>query len=185
MRKRFLCGMLVLSLLVLFSACGSEPEPISAERGEPIFGSFAASDLNGNIVSEKIFEGHALTMVNIWATYCGPCIQEMPGLARIDDEMGKDVQVLGIVIDAVDRNGTLIPAKQQQALSVVQTTGADYAHLLPSKAMNSAFLDEVQFVPTTVFVDENGCQIGTSYAGAKSEQEWREIIKALLESVEE
>lgn len=48
--------------------------------------SFTATDFKGNPVTSEIFAKNKLTMVNIWGTFCGPCIREMPDLARINKE---------------------------------------------------------------------------------------------------
>lgn len=48
--------------------------------------SFTATDFKGNPVTSEIFAKNKLTMVNIWGTFCGPCIREMPDLARINEE---------------------------------------------------------------------------------------------------
>lgn len=45
------------------------------------FPAFTTTDLNGNAVTEEIFLGKALTVVNIWGTFCDPCVNEMPLLA--------------------------------------------------------------------------------------------------------
>lgn len=43
--------------------------------------SFETDDLDGNAVkSEELFSQNKITMINIWGTYCGPCIEEMPEL---------------------------------------------------------------------------------------------------------
>ena len=55
-----------------------------------------------------------------------------------------------------------------------------YLHLLPSKSLNKAYLNTIQSVPETIFVDENGNQIGERYLGAKSKAEWQKIIDSLI-----
>lgn len=55
---------------------------------------------NGNDVDKSIFTDKKLTMVNVWGTYCGACIEEMPDLQEIYTEMkNKGVNVVGIVMD--------------------------------------------------------------------------------------
>ena len=68
--------------------------------------SFTATDFEGNPVTSEIFAKNKLTMVNIWGTFCGPCIREMPDLARINEEnKAKGIEVIGIVIDILDNKG--------------------------------------------------------------------------------
>lgn len=50
-------------------------------------GSFTSVDKDGNEVSESIFADKDVTVVNVWATFCQPCIQEMPELAAWAEEL--------------------------------------------------------------------------------------------------
>ena len=57
--------------------------PSTAETGLPgQMPSFTAKDLDGNTVTEEIFAEKDLTVVNIWGTFCPPCIAEMPELGE-------------------------------------------------------------------------------------------------------
>ncbi len=182
--KRFFSVLICLLLLVSLCACGGDEAPdVPAEKGEAIFGSFAAMDLEGNAVNEEIFAGHKLTMINIWATFCGPCISEMPDLAKLSTAYGDELQIVGIPVDITDRNGAVIPDQKILALEIIAYTGANYRHLIPSDSLNRAYLFGVQVVPETVFVDSEGRQVGQSYLGARSEAEWRVIIESLLETL--
>ena len=56
---------------------------------------FETQDLEGNACdSKELFALHDLTLVNIWATWCGPCIEEMPALEKIYQE--GEIGVVGI-----------------------------------------------------------------------------------------
>jgi len=175
--------MLLYMLVLLLLICSCSGETVSVEKGECVFGSFTATDIAGNPVNEQIFSDHKLTMVNIWATFCNPCAKEMPDLAQLHALYGDSFQVIGIVVDTADRNGNILPDKKAEAAAVIEAAGADYLHLLPSGSLNKAYLNEVQSVPETIFVDENGNQIGIRYFGAKTGAEWQKIIDTLLESL--
>jgi thiol-disulfide isomerase/thioredoxin len=89
MKKKLICLNFTTSHLIALGACASgEPEkpekPESVESGI----SFETTDLAGNTVrSEDIFGENALTMVNLWGTYCGPCIGEMPDLEELNGRL--------------------------------------------------------------------------------------------------
>lgn len=172
----------MLLAALLLGACSKETGTI--EKGDCVFGAFVTTDMAGNPVNEEIFSGYKLTMVNIWATFCGPCINEMPDLAQLQTQYEGDLQVVGIVLDAADRNGNILPDKKAEAASIIEATEADYLHLLPSKSLNNAYLNEIQAVPVTIFLDENGNQVGVHYLGAKSKAQWIEVVNSLLESME-
>ena len=180
MKKRYILILVIVLLLLVLGFTGKSS---SVEKGETVFGTFTTTDMSGDPVNEQIFSGHKLTMVNIWATFCSPCINEMPDLKQLQTEFGDEFQIIGIVVDAADRNGNVLPDKKAEAAYISESTGADYLHLLPSKSLNSAYLSNVQSVPETVFVDENGNLISESYLGARSKTEWKKIINTLLEGL--
>lgn len=180
MKKLMIC-LMALALALYLCAC--QKEVVSTEVGEPIFASFSTTDMEGNIVDERMFAERKLTMINIWGTFCSPCIAEMPDLARLNTAFGDDFGVVGIPIDVIDKNGQVIPDKKAEALSIINEAGADYLHILSCASLQKAYLAEVQSVPQTIFVDGEGRQIGQVYHGAKSYEEWETIIEAMMESL--
>lgn len=178
--KRLLIVLCCLALTVTLTACQSQP---AAQLGKPILADFAAQDLSGNIVDQSILSGCKLTMVNVWATFCSPCIGEMPDLALLNQAYPGEFQVIGIVLDAADKNAQVLPDKKAEALDIIDRTGANYRHLLPSASLNKALLSGVQAIPETIFVDSAGRQVGPSYTGAKSHAQWKSIIEGLLKTV--
>lgn len=189
-RHKILFGLLLLSL-VLLCGCGgdsgkpsAEPlpeteapqeEPPSEEETEPIYITFEGTDLEGNPVSQEIFSQSQLTMVNVWATYCNPCLSEMPGLGELAAEYdGSEFQLIGIVSDV--REGD----DQTLVESLVQQTGANYTHLLANDSIDQALLSGVSAVPTTFFFDQEGTYLG-GVVGSAVKSKWEELIHELLE----
>ena len=164
----------------------SAEESGSPEEPKPVFGeSFSAEDLEGNEVDQTLFEGHDLTMVNIWATFCGPCLSEMPDLGELHGQYGEQgFQVVGIVMDVLNQDLSYNEEQVALAKEVVEKTGAAYTHLLPSEDLLIQKLIYVTGVPETVFVDSQGNQVGESYLGARSKEEWSKIIEELLGEVQ-
>ena len=144
--------------------------------------SFSSTDLNGKAVTESIFAENKITMLNIWGTFCPPCIREMPDLAKLNEEnKAKGVQVVGIPIDIVDPYGKILAPERKDADKIISATGANYTHVVPNPAMLSGFLRNIQAVPATIFVDSNGVQLGKMYLGARSQKDWQKIIDGLME----
>ncbi len=166
---------------------GQEQEAAESGEGqeqEASFAHFTAEDLDGNEVDQSIFSGCKLTMINIWATFCGPCINEMPELGELSEEYAdKGVQIVGIVIDTLDSDGNYDDGQVQLARQIVEQTGANYRHLLPSEDLIEAKLQEVTVVPTTFFVDSDGNQVDSSFSGAKSKEDWSAVIDKMLAKV--
>lgn len=157
----------------------------SAQTPAGILSSFTATDLAGNEVTQEIFAEHELTMVNIWATFCRPCLVEMPDLGEISAEYAdKGVQIVGLVSDTLTRDGEISSRHVELAQEVIDTTGADYLHLLPSQDLFN-LLSQATSVPTTFFVDQNGDQVGYTHVGAKSKDAWVKLIDETLAEVRE
>lgn len=153
----------------------AQEEPSSGEETAPIYITFEGTDLEGNSVSQDIFSQSQLTMVNVWATYCNPCLNEMPGLGELAAEYdGSEFQLIGIVSDVWEGN--------DQALveSLVQQTGANYTHLLANDSISQALLSSVSAVPTTFFFDQEGAYLG-GVVGSAEKSDWEELVHGLLE----
>lgn len=141
------------------------------------FGVFETLTLDGETVTQEIFTEADLTMVNIWGTFCSPCINEMPDLGELAKEYEeKGLQMIGIVSDVID-------AEDETAHLIVEKTEADYTHLILSESLYHT-LYQVQSVPTTVFIDSTGKQIGYTYPGARSKEDWSTIMDEMLLEVQ-
>lgn len=79
-----------------------------AERGQPI-PALRLPDLAGRPVElPKAYAGRPL-LINLWASWCGPCIKEMPELDRYARSQGADgVQVIGIALDNAQDVGAFL-----------------------------------------------------------------------------
>lgn len=154
------------------SALSSESESSSASI------TFEAQDLEGNTVSAEIFSETKLTMINVWATYCNPCLQEMPGLGELateyDPEKFRIVGVISDVMEGADQKSLDLAA------DLIEQTKADYTHLLLNESLYYALLTDVSAVPTTFFIDENG-EILDTVIGSMEKSAWEEKINAILE----
>ena len=148
-----------------------------ATESTGLFGTFETKTLDGEPADQNIFSEADLNMVNIWGTFCSPCIQEMPDIAELAEEYEeKGVRVIGIISDVTE-------PENEAALQIVEKTKADYTHLLISETLWNNYLMYVQAVPTTVFLDSDGKQVGESYVGARGKEEWAAIIDEKLKAV--
>lgn len=176
--KFFLTCILLAALL---TGCGGESREEALTQEEASGDSqiaFTCQDMDGNSVSEAVFSESKLTMVNVWATYCNPCLREMPGLGELAGEYeAGEFRIIGIISDVMEGADA---AAMDNAASLIETTGANYTHLLLNESVYYALLTEVTAVPTTFFVDENG-EVVDTVIGAMEKTAWEEKINALLE----
>ncbi|MDO4304305.1 MAG: TlpA disulfide reductase family protein [Bacillota bacterium] len=162
------------------SSLEQEAESASDLEGEEVSSQieFEGQDIEGNEVSSTVFSETKLTMVNVWATYCNPCLSEMPGLGELAGEYDLgEFQIIGIISDvqAGADQKTIDYAKE-----LIEQTGADYLHLLLNESLYYALLTDVTAVPTTFFVDQDG-RILDTVVGSMEKSAWEEKINALLE----
>ena len=118
--------------------------------------SFTAKDLDGNeISSSEIFAQHEITMVNVWATWCGPCIGELAELQKIHTRfLEKDCAVVGLLTDT----------NIDECRSLMKQNGVTYQVVLAPKNFGSIF--PFDSIPTSFFVDREGRFLGTKIVGA-------------------
>lgn len=151
-------------------------EELSEEETEGI--SFEGQDMKGNTITSSVLTQSRLTMVNVWATYCNPCLREMPDLGELAGEYDPgDFQIIGIISDVQEGAAE---KSLEYAEGLIEQTGADYPHLLLNESIYRALLTEVSAVPTSFFLDENG-QVLDVVVGAMDKAAWEEKINGLLE----
>lgn len=144
------------------------------------FDSFTMLDMDGNEYTEDMFSGHKITMVNFWATFCHPCIGEMPELQEITEMYDPaDFQLIGITSDVI-MSGELNQQKFELARTIVDATGVKYPILTPAPEFQCGVIDVAIFsFPQTIFFNENGEQVFT-VSGPRDKDEWIEIIEEVL-----
>lgn len=122
---------------------------------------FTTEDLDGNEVTESILAGKDVTMINIWGTFCPPCIAEMPDLAKLSDSLPENAQIIGLVCDVSLSDRSAL----QNAKSIAAEAGTNYPCLLLNDSLGE-YISQYMYVPTTIFVDSEGNQVGEPVIGA-------------------
>ena len=140
-------------------------------------------DIHGKEFSSKDFANYDLTMVNVFATWCTACIQEIPDLVEVQKEMqAKGVNIIGIVTDTVDDTGENREALEKAKL-IQEKTKANYSFLMPDKTNFNGRLNGIQALPETFFVDKNGQIVGETYSGSHNKKDWTAIIEKELSAL--
>lgn len=148
---------------------------VEIPEGGGEFSNMNTLDFDGNQFTFMNLKGYKVNVINIWATFCGPCIREMPDLDAISKEYD-DVQVIGICWDTVSLNGERDQKLYDLALKIVnEDIGVSYTMLQPSAGLMNGVLYDVFSFPTTFITDENG-NILESFSGTRSKEQFIEII---------
>ena len=134
---------------------------------------FTGKDVNGRSVNTAdVFAKNRITMVNMWASWCGPCAGEIPELDRMNKELKKKgCEVVGFLTDGEDPNAL------SDAKDILDDAGASYLNVVCSMSLT----DEVglEAFPTTYFVDSNGKILGEPVVGAHPDQYQQTLDKLL------
>lgn len=102
------------------------------------------------------WKGHVM-VVNFWATWCPPCVEEMPELTELQTRLtGKNTQIIGIGIDS--------PSNIRNFASKHKISYPLYIAGMEGTSLTTAFGNKAGGLPFTVLVDEKGTVIKT-YTG--------------------
>ena len=147
-------------------------------------GKFETTGIDGKTYTEKVFSDYDLTLVNIFTTWCSPCVKEIPELQELYKEMkDKGVGVAGVVLDTTDEKGNQDEEAVKKAGILQEKTKAEYPFLIPDTTMMNGRLQGISAFPETFFVDKDGNIVGDTYTGSHTLDEWKEIVEKELENV--
>ncbi len=108
-----------------------------------------------------------VVLINYWATWCGPCQEETPGLVRLAGEV-KGLAVVGISMDEGDRGAVR---------AFVRRMHVGYPIVFPEPLSQEA--QAMVGLPTTILVDRQG-RVAKTYVGETREGEFRKDVEELL-----
>lgn len=128
------------------------------------------SDPAGRPTSLRKLRGRVI-LLNLWATWCPPCLEEMPALDRLNARMGGDrFAVVTLALDS--------PAKADAFLRQIKATTLQTYTDTQGVALRTL---GVTTVPTTLLIDANGLEIGRlSGAAAWDEKPALDLVQSLL-----
>ena len=161
-----------------------QPQDTSNAGDSTTVGKFETKGVDGKDYTEKVFSDYDLTLVNIFTTWCSPCVNEIPELEKLYEEMkDKGVGVVGVVLDTVGDDGKQDDATVKKAGVLQEKTKASYPFLIPDSTMMNGRLNGISAFPETFFVDKDGNIVGETYSGSHSLDEWKKIVEKELANV--
>jgi cytochrome c biogenesis protein CcmG, thiol:disulfide interchange protein DsbE len=138
---------------------------LSAEESGEAAPNFELPDLDGNIKRLSDYKGQVVVL-NFWATWCGPCVREMP-MFQAFQERYPEMALLGV--DEEESPETV--------RDFIQKMGLTYTILLDEKARLGSDL-RVNYLPTTFFIDGQG-EIRFRHYGSMSEEQLTHYLTEL------
>ena len=129
---------------------------------------FTLSDMNGTPVSASDFDGH-VWLANFWATWCAPCVEEMPMLSLLQrDWSDRGVKIVGIALDDADRAREFVA---EMAIDYPILVGMADVVVTGRRYGNSTGL-----LPFSVLVDTDGIIRWTRLGALEREELERQIL---------
>lgn len=186
---RFKSLTLVLCLVMMAAlhplASGGAEEDTQAVAVNP-FMSLELSDLFGEPFDASVFDGKPF-MINVWATWCGPCIMELPALEALHQQYGDKISIMGLLADGSrlkeDGSVELVDGEIDGAKEVYRAKALTYPTLIPDLFFHAAIYHlGLQAYPTTWFFNGKGEMLG-QVVGARDEAQWAQLIDSVLEDV--
>ena len=157
--------IILLTLVFIFTSTAGWAASISGPAPN-----FTLKSLDGKNVKLSELAGNVV-LINFWASWCGPCLQEMPLLNAIH----KKYEPLGFTVLGVN-----VEENSGNAKAFLADRGVDFPVLLDTKNKVSKLYDVIA-MPTTVVVDRDG-NMRFLHKGYKAgdENEYRKMVKKLV-----
>ncbi|MDZ7714838.1 MAG: TlpA disulfide reductase family protein [Balneolaceae bacterium] len=175
-KKNLFIGGFLLILLALYSFKVKDnvrnTSSLAYSTGSEI-ASFELPDLNNELVTfDEILEGNKLVWVNFWASWCGPCRQEMPMMAKLYEEHHEN----GFNIVAID-----VQEDKNTVQNYLDKYPVPFTVLMDSTGkLTNKF--KVESLPTSFLVDSAGTVVETTVG---FNQSWEYMVERRMEDLNE
>lgn len=133
----------------------SQESQESKEQQDPIF-------LSGEALTLDSFAPYDITAINVWATWCGPCVDEMPHLQELYTLLPDNMNFITVCHDGETQEAT--------ALNILRGSNAQFQNYYPDENLSKTLIPKIVAFPTTFFVDKEGNLVGDAFRGAPSKE---------------
>ena len=155
-------------------AKAEDSKQAESDKEDKKFPEFSAKTVSGEDISSDVFKESKLTVVNVWGSWCGPCVQELPELQKLYESMkDKDVNVIGLAQDA----GTDLDAVKE----IIDKNKVTYQNIVPEGATED-FVMSIMAFPTTFFVDSDRNIVGV-IQGNRNLEAFTAAVEGVLEKL--
>lgn len=142
------------------------------------FGVFEADTIeSGNShedLSHDNFFYYDLTMVNVWATWCPPCVAEMPDLQKLYEMLPENMNLITICADA--------DTEYDLAKAILDDAGSTFDTAIVNGEINDVVLSKIAAFPTSIFVDGEGVVI-YALEGATTAENYFALMEEIVETL--
>jgi thiol-disulfide isomerase/thioredoxin len=166
----FAAGVMLLGLLgplgLLETQPAAAPSAVvtpaarQAAVAEAAFANFRATDMDGRVLTASSLRGR-IVILDFWATWCAPCLKEVPTYQRLRREYDASrLEIIGVSVDVLDRRGLVSWLNRQQVTWTQIHDRRGYTGELAQQF-------KVTSLPTTYVFDAEGRLVAANLRGER------------------
>jgi len=163
--------------LALLAASLTLPAGVSAQKKPAAAAGVKTVDAAG---MKKVLAAQKgkIVVLNLWATWCGPCVKEFPDLVKLHNNYrAKGVNVVALSLDDARTQAQVAPFLAAQK--------AGFANYIPKRGTEDAIIRGIDSswegaIPTTYVFDRSGKRVGRALVGSQSYEAFEAAVKPLL-----
>jgi len=166
--KRSLCGFLLVAATVGASTVNGQDPMLNQPRP-----AFTLPDLDGTLRSVSEWDGKLL-VVNFWASWCEPCLREMPAFTRLQQHYeDQGVQFIGVALDDANAVRAFLNGLEPRInYPILLGDGNTFATPI-------AYGNQYGILPHTIIVDKTG-KIAYTHFGSLTYEQGRLLLMGML-----
>jgi len=171
---------IILTLILLVTGCQPSPEtsagtsptaPVEGTQVGDLAPDFQLQDLDGQTISLSDLRGKPV-LLNFWATWCGPCVHEMPFIQEIYELWtGKSPSVMVLTVN--------VKESSSRVKEFMKSYGLSFPVLLDTKGSVAAKYN-IRGIPTTFLIDKDGIVQGIKVGAFRNKEEIEASIRMVL-----
>ncbi len=180
----------ILSFGLIFGGCsGKEDSSKDSQAGSDVeadvesdaeLAKFVAKTLSGDSYTQDDLAEVDVTLFNFWATYCAPCIREMPEVAEFVKKLPDNVRIITVCLDG--------QGNEEKAEEILAEAGFEGTTLIAGVTFEEDAGDfktlcrNIMYTPTTLVIDADGNIVGDAIIGVQKDLEktYTEAINGCL-----
>ena len=130
---------------------------------------FEAKDIEGNVIELSKYKGK-IVILDFWATWCPPCIKEIPNLKKIYSKYkGEDFEIISIALERKPK---------EHALKFVTDKKMNWVHIIDKNKGREIATDyKIRYIPTMYVINKKGEIIESGLRGEKLSEKITELLK--------
>lgn len=187
MLKKTIAALTVMLITITMTGCWaagySNEGSDYVQSGSEYMDSFGGENIKtGDNVGKSALRGRKLTLIYFWATYDSAGIRQFDTIEDIYAEYQNDgLNVIGVAVNTREKDKGVVQKKLKRARKSIKEHKLTYMNIVPSEDFVGRLHKSLEVMPTGIFVDENGDQIGRDVGGVKKADEWKDLVSDYLD----